>query len=77
MDSARQYGERPAGTPDGAALTHLPLPTLKADLDSGRLETALDRWLPPYDGLHFYYPSRYQVPPKLRVFIDFLKQRMG
>jgi DNA-binding transcriptional LysR family regulator len=50
---------------------------LQADLDSGRLETVLDRWLPAYDGLYLYYPCRYQMPPKLRVFIDFLKQRMG
>jgi len=50
---------------------------LKADLDSGRPEAALHRWLPAYDGLHLYYPSRCQIPPKLRVFIDFLKQRMG
>lgn len=62
---------------DGIALAHLPAPVLQADLDAGRLETVLDRWLPPYDGLYLYYPSRFQVPPKLRAFIDFLKQRMG
>jgi len=62
---------------DGIALTHVPAPSLQADLDSGCLETVLDRWLPAYDGLYLYYPCRYQMPPKLRVFIDFLKQRMG
>ena len=60
----------------GIALTHLIAPALQADLDAGRLESALDRWLPPYDGLYLYYPSRYQVPPKLRAFIDFLKHHM-
>lgn len=60
----------------GVALTHVSTPIVQPDLDAGRLETVLDRWLPPYDGLYLYYPSRYQVPPKLRVFIDFLKQRM-
>ena len=58
---------------DGIALTHLLAPPARADLDGGRLESVLDRWLPPYDGLYLYYPSRYQVPPKLRAFIDFLK----
>lgn len=60
----------------GAALAHLLLPLAQADLRAGRLESVLDRWLPPYDGLYLYYPSRYQVPPKLRVFIDFLKNRL-
>jgi DNA-binding transcriptional LysR family regulator len=66
-----------AATRDAVALAHLPMPVVQPDLDAGRLETVLDRWLPAYDGLYLYYPSRYQMPPKLRVFIDFLKQRLG
>lgn len=62
---------------DGAGLAHLPLYVLRAELEAGRLESVLDRWLPPYDGLYLYYPSRYQIPPKLRVFIDFLRQHLG
>lgn len=65
-----------AAARDGVALTHLTMPVAQPDLDAGRLETVLDRWLPPYDGLYLYYPSRFQVPPKLRAFMDFLKQRM-
>ncbi|MGH8183653.1 MAG: LysR family transcriptional regulator [Rhodanobacteraceae bacterium] len=65
-----------AAARDGVALTHLIAPAAQVDLDAGVLENVLDRWLPPYDGLYLYYPCRYQVPPKLRVFIDFLKQRM-
>ncbi|MBN8734884.1 MAG: LysR family transcriptional regulator [Xanthomonadales bacterium] len=60
---------------DGAGLTHLPVTAVQADIDAGRLESVLERWLPPYDGLYLYYPCRYQMPPKLRVFVDFLKQR--
>ena len=26
--------------------------------------------LPPYEGFFLYYPSRAQIAPKLRVFID-------
>lgn len=62
---------------DGAGLTHLPVTAVQADLDAGTLESVLERWLPPYDGLYVYYPCRYQMPPKLRVFIDFLRQRFG
>lgn len=60
----------------GIALTHMPAPMLQADLGNGKLETVLDRWLPAYDGLYLYYPSRYHMPPKLRAFVDFLKQGM-
>lgn len=65
-----------AAVRDGIALAHLPETLLTADLTDGRLQSVLDDWLPPYDGLYLYYPSRYQVPPKLRVFIDFLRARM-
>jgi hypothetical protein len=32
-------------------------------------------WLPPYDAFLLYYPSRVQVPLKVRVFIEFLPAR--
>lgn len=66
-----------AAARSGLALAHLIAPVVQSDLDSGRLQSVLDRWLPPYDGMYLYYPSRYQVPPKLRVFIDFLRERLG
>ena len=66
-----------AAARDGVALTHVTMPIVQPDLDAGRLETVLDRWLPAYDGLYLYYPSRFQVPPKLRVFIDFLKAHLA
>jgi DNA-binding transcriptional LysR family regulator len=61
----------------GSVLAHLPEPIAAGDLAAGRLVSVLDAWLPPYDGLYLYYPSRFQVPPKLRVFIDFLRERLG
>src|SRR5579885_2154321 len=60
----------------GIALAHVLAPLVEADLRAGRLQSVLDRWLPPYDGMYLYYPSRAQVPPKLRVFIDFMKARL-
>lgn len=57
----------------GLGLAHMPEPILRDALNAGRLVSVLDTWLPPYDGLYLYYPSRFQVPPKLRVFIDFVR----
>jgi len=61
---------------DGLGLTHTVEPAVREHLTAGRLETVLDTWLPPYDGFYLYYPSRFQVPPKLRAFIDFLRERL-
>ncbi len=60
---------------DGVGLTHALEPYVRGMLADGRLVSVLDAWLPPFDGFYLYYPSRFQVPPKLRVFIDFLRER--
>lgn len=44
------------------------------DLAAGRLRRMLDDWQPPFPGFHLYYPSREQLAPKLRVFVDFLRE---
>lgn len=61
---------------DGLLLAHLLEPMVREHIAAGRLETVLDNWLPPYEGFYLYYPSRQQVPPKLRVFIDFMRERL-
>ncbi|MGN6738633.1 LysR family transcriptional regulator [Dyella sp. KULCS107] len=61
---------------DGLGLTHTLEPAVREHVAAGRLETVLDHWLPQYDGFYLYYPSRFQVPPKLRVFIDFLRTQL-
>lgn len=61
---------------DGIGLLHTLDFYVRDHLDAGRLECVLESWLPPYDGCYLYYPSRYQVPPKLRVFIDFLRAHL-
>lgn len=43
------------------------------DLAAGRLLRVLDAWQPPFPGFHLYYPSREQLAPKLRVFVDFMR----
>lgn len=59
---------------DGIGLTSVLEPFAREALADGRLESVLDDWLPPFEGFYLYYPSRFQVPPKLRVFIDFLRE---
>ncbi|HSN29560.1 MAG TPA: LysR family transcriptional regulator [Kofleriaceae bacterium] len=42
---------------------------------AGQLETALTAWSPTFPGFHLYSPSRRQVTPALRAFIDVLRRR--
>ena len=62
---------------DGIGLVYVLEISARDALAEGRLESVLKPWLPPFDGLYLYYPSRFQVPPKLRVFIDFLRERVA
>jgi DNA-binding transcriptional LysR family regulator len=39
----------------------------------GKLRRLLEEWLQPFPGFYLYYPSRRQMPPALRAFIDFLQ----
>lgn len=59
---------------DGIGITYLLDMNVRDVIDAGRLECVLEPWLPPFEGLYLYYPSRFQVPPKLRVFIDFVRE---
>lgn len=54
-------------------------PTFMAceDLAAGRLETCLDDWNADIDGIFAVYPQRRHVPPKVRVFVDYLAARYG
>jgi DNA-binding transcriptional LysR family regulator len=42
-------------------------------LANGTLETVLDDWCPSFPGFHLYYPSRREVTPALRAFIEIMK----
>jgi DNA-binding transcriptional LysR family regulator len=47
-------------------------------ITAGRLVSMLDDWTPPFSGFHLYYPSRRQMPPPLRAFVDFIgRQRVA
>lgn len=57
----------------GLGLIYTAQPVLADALSSGRLVQTLSDYSPSSDGLFLYYPSRRQVMPKLRAFIDYVR----
>ena len=62
----------------GSGLAQVPAPLAEAPIADGHLRALLT----PYaaeatPGVFLYYPSRSQVLPKLRVFIEHMKRRLG
>lgn len=47
---------------------------IAAEVADGRLRRVLDPWQVPFAGWHLYYPARERMAPKLRVFIDYLRE---
>jgi DNA-binding transcriptional LysR family regulator len=66
-----------AAAKQGVGLAHLMEDLVREDLTSGALVRVLEDWCPPFPGLYLYYPSRAQMPLKLRVLVDFLASRCG
>jgi len=58
---------------DGIGLAFIFEETVKDDLMEGSLISVMDEWCPSFDGFYIYYPSRNQMRPALRAFIDFFK----
>lgn len=48
---------------------------VSSELKSGLLEPVLENWCPSFPGFYLYYPSRAQMPLKLRALIDFVSAR--
>jgi len=44
-------------------------------IETGRLLPVLEDWSPAYQGLCLYYPSRRNIPARLRAFIDLVRQQ--
>jgi DNA-binding transcriptional LysR family regulator len=55
---------------DGLGLAYVLECTARAALRDGRLVRVLPEAGPVLPGFHLYYPSRRQLPPKLRCFIE-------
>lgn len=60
---------------DGLGLAMLFENAVLDDLRAGRLQAVLQDWCPPFDGFYIYYPSRRQMRPALRAFVDFFRHR--
>ncbi|MER9302835.1 LysR family transcriptional regulator [Mesorhizobium sp. M0293] len=58
---------------NGAGLTFVFEGYVSEALADGRLVRVLEDWCPPFDGFFVYYPSRRQMRPALRAFVDFFK----
>ena len=57
----------------GVAMGMTAEPVVKAQVASGQLELVLADFACSTSGLFLYYPSRKQVMPKLRAFIDYVR----
>ncbi|KXU85149.1 transcriptional regulator [Paraburkholderia monticola] len=60
---------------EGIGLAQLPEPMAAEGLRSGKLAQVLEPYAPTIPGVFLYYPSRRQIMPKLRAFIDHVKSR--
>jgi DNA-binding transcriptional LysR family regulator len=54
----------------GLGLAQVPGPPVKAHIEEGRLQAVLTPFAVTTPGLFLYYPSKRQILPKLRAFID-------
>jgi DNA-binding transcriptional LysR family regulator len=59
----------------GAGLTFGMEETFRPYIAQAQLIPLLEEFCPPFPGFYLYYPSRRNVPLKLRVLIDYLRRR--
>jgi DNA-binding transcriptional LysR family regulator len=59
----------------GVGLAQVPAPIAAEAVTAGRLVEVLEPFAPTTPGVFLYYPSRRQMMPKLRAFVDHVKSR--
>jgi DNA-binding transcriptional LysR family regulator len=59
----------------GVGLLHVIEDYVRKPLAEGRLLPVLASWCPSFPGFYLYTAGRAQLPPKLRAFIDFLREK--
>ncbi len=57
----------------GVGLAQIPGPLTRRPIAEGKLNAVLDNLAATTPGVFLYHPSKRQIPPKLRAFIDHLK----
>lgn len=61
----------------GTGLALIPTFIVGPDLKAGRLQAVLGDYRVREVGIYAIYPDRRHLPPKVRVFIDFLAEQLG
>jgi DNA-binding transcriptional LysR family regulator len=59
----------------GVGIAYLSEPSVRDDLRAGRLKWLLPDSVSHEDGLFLYFPRRASMAPKLRAFIDAVKEK--
>ncbi len=62
---------------EGMGIAQVPEPIAAGPVAAGKLVGVLEPFAPMAPGVFLYYPSRHQMMPKLRAFIDHVKSRSG
>jgi DNA-binding transcriptional LysR family regulator len=60
---------------EGVGLAQVPAPIAAAAVKAGKLAGVLEPFAPMLPGVFLYYPGGRQIMPKLRAFIDHVKNR--
>ena len=60
----------------GQGIAYLPAFTVQRELAAGRLESVLDAHTQAYTAFWLLWPASRHTPPRLRVFIDFLVEKL-
>ncbi|WP_158813005.1 LysR family transcriptional regulator [Methylocapsa sp. S129] len=62
---------------DGVGVAYLFDHQVRPLIAAGKLTHLLKEWSPAFPGFYLYYPSRRQMLPALRAFIDFISRPSG
>ena len=69
----RDYPTMLGAAMEGMGLAQVPGPIAAGPVEAGKLVRVLEPFAPMAPGVFLYYPSRHQMMPKLRAFIDHVK----
>jgi DNA-binding transcriptional LysR family regulator len=61
---------------EGTGLIYTATDWIQDELKTGKLEVVLNAFAAQSDGFYLYYPKRSQVLPKLRAFVDHIKNEI-
>lgn len=61
----------------GLGIARMPWFVVGEDLAAGRLQRVLPDWTLPSQGIHVLVAARAHLPPKVRAFTGFLRERFG